>query len=85
MLSLYSTQYGRITAVQGLDACRELPGVKSVLQVRKVGDTISPPSEKYNALVYAHVLMIQDSLPALEKATDHIRHTVVADVTSAQV
>jgi len=85
MLSLYSTRYGRITAMHGLDTCRELPGVKSVLQVRKVGDTISPPSEKYNALVYAHVLMTHDSLPALEKATDHLRHTVMADVTSTQV
>lgn len=66
MLSLYGRQPGRISSVQGLDQIGQLHGVEQVLQVRKPGDAILPPAQKYNALVYAHALIKGKDLVELD-------------------
>ena len=73
MLSLYGSQYGRIAEVVGLDKVQAMRNVTQVLQVRKPGDSIAPPSQKYNSLVYAHVLIKGKDLAEVEGAAEMAR------------
>ncbi|MGQ0599154.1 ATP-grasp domain-containing protein [Aquabacterium sp.] len=86
MLSLYGCQYGRIAQVQGLDQVQALRGVVQVLQVRKPGDSILPPSQKYNSLVYAHVLLkgkdIQDVAGVAEQVQSLAAVSIETPVTA---
>lgn len=77
MLSLYGQQYGRIVSLEGLDNAKALRGVEQLLQVRKPGDSILPPSQKYNSIVFAHALIKGKNLSDVDGVVETVRNIPV--------
>lgn len=77
MRTIFPRQFGRITAVRGLDRLKTHPHTKAFLQLRGQGDRTYHPAERYNSFAVAHVIVQTE----LDEDIDAIIEEMVSSVS----
>lgn len=82
MLSIYSNKPGRIHKLKGIGDLKKLPGVVDTLETKAEGDSVYLPSQKYNSLVLAFVILRVAQLEEAYKLADQCNEQVSAIIGS---